>query len=244
MREQFRLENIPPDNREIGRLRPGLRFFNQTVHGNHFIFRITRFHNSVFMGFFRSYFLNRDNVTADDVIDIHHLLQASGRALHQNIRQQNRKRFIAHQFCRTPHRMTKAQRARLARHEKAACGHFRIPHFFKHICFATRFECLLQLRLEIEMLLEHFFIPSGDENEFFDACFARFLDNILDEGTVIDRQHLLRHDFGCRKKTCAQTRNRKNSFTDGAEFLVFCHIINSLYSPQPCLPFFVLRCKK
>jgi hypothetical protein len=46
-----------------------------------------------------------------------------------------------------------------------------------------------------------------------DASGARFIDGILDQRFINDRQHLFWHRLRCGQKSGAETRDRQNSFT-------------------------------
>jgi hypothetical protein len=67
----------------------------------------------------------------------------------------------------------------------------------------------------IEMLDDGGLAAARHEDELFDARFARFIDGVLDQRSIDDRQHLLGDGFGGWKKTCAQTRDGENGFTNG-----------------------------
>jgi hypothetical protein len=57
-------------------------------------------------------------------------------------------------------------------------------------------------------------IAPCDEDEVLDTGFASFVDNVLDERPVNDRQHFLRHRLGGWEKSGAEASDRKDSLAD------------------------------
>ena len=64
------------------------------------------------------------------------------------------------------------------------------------------------------MVLDHAFVSPGDEDEMLDAGLARFVDHVLDQRPVDDRQHFLRHGLGGRQEAGAETGDRENGFAN------------------------------
>ncbi len=64
------------------------------------------------------------------------------------------------------------------------------------------------------MILDHALVAAGDEDEFIDSGSQAFLNGILDQRPVDDRQHFLRHRLGGGQKSGAETGHRQNGFTD------------------------------
>ena len=48
----------------------------------------------------------------------------------------------------------------------------------------------------VEIVLDDVLVATGHEDEVLDACFARFIHDVLDRRTVEHRQHFLRHGLG------------------------------------------------
>src|SRR5687767_14134337 len=65
------------------------------------------------------------------------------------------------------------------------------------------------------MILERVLAAAGHEDHLLDPGLARFLDGILDERPVNDRQHFLGDRLGGRKETSAKTGNREDGLADG-----------------------------
>ena len=72
-----------------------------------------------------------------------------------------------------------------------------------------------QLELAIKVIFDDAFVAAGHEDEMLDAGLARLVDDMLDERTVDDRQHFLRHSLGRRQEPGAETGHGENGFADG-----------------------------
>ena len=64
------------------------------------------------------------------------------------------------------------------------------------------------------MILDRGLVAPGHEDEMLDAGFLGFVENVLDERLVDDRQHLLRHRLGGGKDAGTETGDRKYGFAD------------------------------
>ncbi len=64
------------------------------------------------------------------------------------------------------------------------------------------------------MVLDHAFVPPGDEDEMLDAGLPRLVDHMLDQRPVDDRQHFLRHGLGGRQEARAETGDREYGFAN------------------------------
>jgi hypothetical protein len=73
---------------------------------------------------------------------------------------------------------------------------------------------IFQLDLAVEMILDYVFIAPRNKNEVFDAGFASFVDNVLNERPVNDRQHFLWHCLGGWEKSGTEARDREDRLAD------------------------------
>src|SRR5262249_37836006 len=79
------------------------------------------------------------------------------------------------------------------------------------ICLlAALIERELELDLPVEMVLDHALVAAGHENEMLDPGFSRFVDDMLNDGAVNDREHLLGHGLGGGQEAGTEARNREN----------------------------------
>jgi hypothetical protein len=63
------------------------------------------------------------------------------------------------------------------------------------------------------MVLNDMFIAPCDEDEVLNSSFAGFIDHVLNQGPVNDRQHLFGHCLSRWQKARAEAGDRKNCFT-------------------------------
>jgi hypothetical protein len=68
-------------------------------------------------------------------------------------------------------------------------------------------ELALELGIRVEMVLDRPLRRARDEHELLGAGGDRFVDGILNERLVDDRQHLLRRRLGCRQEARAASRD-------------------------------------
>jgi hypothetical protein len=64
------------------------------------------------------------------------------------------------------------------------------------------------------MILDDAFVAAGHEDKMLDSRLARFIDHMLENRPVDDRQHLLRDRFGRRQKPRAETGDGQHGFAD------------------------------
>jgi hypothetical protein len=64
------------------------------------------------------------------------------------------------------------------------------------------------------VVLDRAFIAAGHEHELVDAGRQAFLYGILNERTIDDRKHLLRHCLGGGQEPGAQSGNWQNRFSN------------------------------
>ena len=67
-----------------------------------------------------------------------------------------------------------------------------------------------QFHRAMQVILDASLAAMGYKNDFFDPGRYGFIDRILDQGAIHDRQHFLRYRFGRRQKTRSQACNRKH----------------------------------
>src|SRR6185369_3839964 len=76
------------------------------------------------------------------------------------------------------------------------------------------FEEVFEFETHIEVVFDGALAAPGDDNDVLDAGVLRFLDAVLDQGLIDERQHLLRHRLGCRKESCSEPGRGENRFTN------------------------------
>ena len=161
-------------------------------------------------------FLDGEDVAAGLVVDLDHLLQAAGLALHHHVGQQHRERLVADEFAGTPDGMAEAERNLLAGEAGRARLRQVLGEEIERLLLAAAGQCGLKLVLDVEMILDHRLVAAGDEDQMLDAGLARLVDRILDQRAVDDRQHFLRHGFGRGQEAGAKACDGKTALRIGA----------------------------
>ena len=85
------------------------------------------------------------------------------------IRQQDRKRLIAHQIAGAPDRMPKAQRLSLARYRDAAGLRQKVAHERQFRLLVALGKAALKLVRVVEMVRNGRFVASGNKDKLFDT---------------------------------------------------------------------------
>ena len=145
---------------------------------------------------------------------VDHLRKTAARVLHEHVRQQQCERLAADQFARAPHRVPEAERLLLARKAGRAGDRQILSHEFERRVLLPLQQRHLQFELPVEMVLDDALVAPGDENEMFDAGFARLVDDVLNQRPVDHWQHFLGHRLGGRQKAGAEAGDRKDRFAD------------------------------
>ena len=77
------------------------------------------------------------------------------------------------------------------------------------------FEKALELDVDVEMVLDGVLAAAGDDDDVVDAGLDRFLDAVLNNRLVDEREHFLRLCFGRGKESGAEAGGREDDFADG-----------------------------
>jgi len=120
------------------------------------------------------------------------------------------------EFARAPHGVAQAERLLLTGEARAAGARQIVVEALKFACLAAGGEHLLELKLPVEVVLDHALVAAGDEDEMLDAGFHRFVDHMLDQWAVDHGQHLLRHGLGRRQETGAKPRHGEHRLADAS----------------------------
>ena len=110
--------------------------------------------------------------------------------------------------------MTEAERLALA--DVGEVDQVRdLADLFELVALAARLEKRLELDRHVEVILDGVLAAAGDQDDVVDARRHRFLDAVLDDRLVDQRQHLLGLRFGRREKTGAEAGGREHGFANG-----------------------------
>ena len=72
----------------------------------------------------------------------------------------------------------------------------------------------LELDRDVEMILDRVLAAAGDEDDVVDARRDRFLDAVLDDRLVDERQHFFRLRLGRRQEAGAEPGGGKDGFAN------------------------------
>ena len=81
-------------------------------------------------------------------------------------------------------------------------------------------QIVLELEGDVEMVDDGTLVPASHDDDLVDASGDRFLDAVLDDGLVDDRQHLLRLRLGRRQEARAESGGRKDGLANGRHGLL------------------------
>jgi hypothetical protein len=136
--------------------------------------------------------------------------------LHQHVGQQQCERLVPDQLARAPDRMAQAQWQLLAREARSARSRQVAGQGLEIGGPLALRERVLESELAVEMVLDDPLVAAGDKYEMLDSGLARLVHDVLDQRPVDNRQHFLRHGFGCGEEPGAQPGDRKHGFANGS----------------------------
>ena len=106
-----------------------------------------------------------------------------------------------------------AEAERLALPDVREVDHVRdLADLGELLALAARLEERLELDRDVEVILDGVLAAAGDEDDVVDARRDRFLDAVLDDRLVDERQHLLGLRLGGGQEAGAEARSGKHGF--------------------------------
>jgi hypothetical protein len=129
------------------------------------------------------------------------------------VRQDHGERLVADQVLGHEHGVTEAQLLLLADVRELGQVSDR-PDLAELFDLALLLEQVLELVVEIEVILDRALVGRGDDDDLLDPGSDRFLDAVLDDRLVDQRQHLLGLRLGRGQETGAPAGGREDSFAD------------------------------
>ena len=84
----------------------------------------------------------------------------------------------------------------------------------EQVGLATLTQIGLELDSTVEMIVDRALSSACNKEKLLDTCRFGFLDSVMNERLVDNRQHLLGHRLGRRKKAGSQPGDREDSFAD------------------------------
>ena len=148
-----------------------------------------------------------------------HLGETRRVAHHQIVGQKDGERLVADQMAGAPHGMAEPERALLAGiGDPAGCRDDGVE-LVQEIVLAPLAERHFKLGGGIEMVFDGVLRAAGHEIAFLNAGGRCFLERVLDQRLIDNRQHLFGHGLCDRQKTGAEPRHRKHCLA-----YAFCHL--------------------
>ena len=145
---------------------------------------------------------------------IEHVNQLFGRrriGVDDIVRENDRERFVTDEISGDQHGVAEAKRFALP--HVGEVEHVRdLADLVELVALAARFEVRLELDRDVEVIFDGVLAAAGDQNDVVGARRARFLDAVLDDRLVDQRQHLFGLSFGRREKSGAETGGGKHGF--------------------------------
>ncbi len=132
---------------------------------------------------------------------------------HDVVGQDDRERLVADQLLGHQHRVAQAELLLLA--DVADLDHVAdLAHAAEHLDVALLLEQVLELVGVVEVILDRALLAAGDDDHLLDAGRDRFLDGVLDDRLVDQRQHLLGLRLGRGQEAGAPTGGREDCLSD------------------------------
>ena len=209
-----RLQNIAAGQHQIGRRGTLRRLFDQASDLNQRPVARARIDDPVAVCLFRRDFQHGDDIAAYPAVRLDHLRQAIGLADHHFVREQDGERLVADDVAGAPDGVAEAERLLLANGDDLAkAGPRRLE---RREALAGLAHRRFKLEGHIEIIDQGILAATGDEDHLLDPRLARFVDRILDQRPVDDRDQLLGDALGGRQQARAETGDREDRLADAA----------------------------
>ena len=171
--------------------------------------------DAVFAGLGTGHDLATDHARLPGRVDIGHLRQHRLLGVDEIVGEMHEERLVAHRRPRAEHRVAETERRRLADVDAGGIARQHAAQLTQQVRLALLLEQLLELLVGVEVVLDGALGGAGDEHQPARARGEGFLDRVLDQRLVDDRQHLLRARLGGRQEARAAPRDRENRRLDG-----------------------------
>ncbi len=210
MMENPRAQDIAADHGQIGR----------GVHGTgllHYGTDRTRFFtigldDAVLARVLARHFVHTEHRALVLLVHLRHLPEHRRLAVDQVIGQDYGERLVVDHRLGAQHRVSQAQRLRLADVDAVDVLGDDALHQFEQVQFAARREFGFHLVGLVEMVLDAALVAAGDEYHVGDARCHRLFHRVLNQRLVDHRHHFLRAGLGRRQEAAAHARHRKYTF--------------------------------
>ena len=148
-------------------------------------------------------FLQRDHRIAAPLVELHHLPDAGLVGVHDVVAEQHGEGLVADEVARLQDGVAEAE-GLLLPHVRQRDELGDLPDLVEQRLLALLGEHLLELEGRVEVVLDGVLAAARDDDDALDAGVAGFLDDVLDERPVHERQHFLRLGLGGRQEAGAE----------------------------------------
>ncbi len=212
--EDRRCQHVAADDRKVRGCHRGLGLLDDAAHAaGDGVVGLDR-HDAVLVGVLVRHDLHAEHAGALGLVDLRHLRKTGDLAADQVVREVHEERLRADRRLRAQHRVTQAERRRLADVDARGVRGQHAAQLVEQVALALLLEHGLQLLVGIEVILDRALGGAGDEHQAPRAGGKRLLDRVLDERLVDHRQHLLRARLGRRQEARAAPGHRKHGGAD------------------------------
>ncbi len=157
--------------------------------------------------------LRRQHRASGLVVDFDHLLEARHLGVDDVVGKNDGKGLVADKFFGGQHGMAQAQRFFLA--DVGNVNHVGdVLNDRQQVGFAALLEHHLQLVADVEVVFDGALAAAGDDDDLIAAGGHRFLDAVLNDGLVDQREHFLGLRLGGREEARAEACCRENRLTN------------------------------
>ena len=216
--EDLRRQNVTPDDGEVGGSVGGLGFLHQVADAVEPVAAAVvgdglGIHHAIGGNVLARDFHQRQHRRGIKLVDVQQLPQAGGFGVDDVVGKNDGEGFLADQFVRPQDGVAQTERLFLA--DVGDVDHVGDgAHGGQQVLLVAGFEEMLELEADVEVIFDGALAAAGDDDDVLDAGVLGFLDAVLDQGLVDERQHLLRHRFGRRKKASPEPGRGENRLTN------------------------------
>src|SRR5688572_15584114 len=198
--KDFGDQNVASDDSEVGRRIGGLGLFDEIANAVEPVLGAVMIHrvcvdHAISGDILLRNFHQRDHRRTEVLVNVEQLAQAWNLAFDDVVGKDDGERFRTNQLARAKDGVSQPERLLLA--DVSDIDHVRnIADHLKQIRLLFHLEQLLHFEADVEMILDRALPSASDDNYVFDAGLNRFLDAILNQRLVDQRQHLFGLGFG------------------------------------------------
>ncbi len=161
---------------------------------------------------FARHLLDREDGVAKAVEDVHELADGGSVVEDDVVRKEDGERLIADEVARNEDGVAVAEALLLADERHGDLG--GLADSFEEFLFASRLEDALELKVVVEEVLDGALGAAGDHDDLVKAGGDGFFDDVLDDGAIKEREHLLGDGLGGGEEACAEAGGEDNGLAD------------------------------